>query len=52
MILIELIFDVASDEQDAVTELARQTTAATQQEQGGAFSIALPPASTARTGSS
>jgi quinol monooxygenase YgiN len=34
MILIELIFDVAPDKQGNVTELARQTTAATQQEQG------------------
>ena len=34
MILIELIFDAPSDEQDNVAELARQTTAATRQEHG------------------
>lgn len=34
MIFIELIFDAAPDERENVTELARRTTAATQQEKG------------------
>ncbi len=35
MILIELIFETAAVERENVAELARRTTAATQQENGG-----------------